>query len=409
MPTCWLNYFRQKISQTRGITLLLSSLLPDNSISIDKRTYTALSDAVSSVKEGARLSLTAIGRKLGEDANVIEKYCIKRVDRLLGNIQLHQCRNQFYKTLASHFSSQEFLPIIVDWSSVYDFSFVLLRASVAFQGRAFTLYEEVHPEGAMNNHKRHVDFLNNLKQILPSDCTPIICTDAGFKVPWFKAIEQLDWYWLARTRGTVKCQTDKRPQWTLVDGYHHQATTKPMELSGLRLSKQQQWPCRGVLYKSPRPTKKKSKPVKRPNCNNYKKCSKANREPWFLVSNLPKGEFPPLALVNIYKRRMTIEEAFRDTKNEYYGLGLKRSRSQSIERLQTLLLIALLAQWCLYVIGKAAEMQGYHRHFQSNTITTRRVLSYCYLAKRILKTSRYEITERMLFEALDLLLLETKC
>ncbi|WP_317618134.1 transposase [Marinomonas arctica] len=127
------------------------------------------------------------------------------------------------------------------------------------------------------------------------------------------------------------------------------------------------------------------------------------------VSNLPKGEFPPLALVNIYKRRMTIEEAFRDTKNEYYGLGLKRSRSQSIERLQTLLLIALLAQWCLYVIGKAAEMQGYHRHFQSNTITTRRVLSYCYLAKRILKTSRYEITEKMLFEALDLLLLETKC
>lgn len=388
--------------------MLLSTLLSGNSITLDKRILSALSDAVSGVKSGARLSLTSIGRKLGEDATSTEKHCIKKIDRLLGNQRLHDSRTDFYQAIASHFSLHNYLPIIVDWSSVYDQSFVLLRASVAFKGRAFTLYEEVYPEGSMNGNAEHIRFLDNLKSMLPSHCTPIICTDAGFKIPWFKAVENLNWYWLARTRGTVKCQTDEQPQWAYVDSYHAQATSKAIELSGLILSKQHQWSCRGVLYKGTRPVKKNKKPAKRPNCNDYKQHSKGNKEPWFLVSNLPENEFSPSRLVNLYQRRMTIEKAFRDTKNEYYGLGLKRSRSQSIARLEILLLIALLAQWQLYIIGKAAEMQGYHRHFQANTLKNRRVLSYCFLAKRWLLTTRYEITEAMLHNAFLLLLQETQ-
>ena len=392
--------------------MLLSNLLSENSIALDKRIKKALSDTVSCVQRGAKLSLTAIGRTLGEQSpSTTEKHCIKRVDRLLKNEKLQQNRTQFYKTLTAYLTGgiEGAMPIIVDWSSVYDQSFVLLRASVAFDGRAFTIYEEVHAEGAMNNHKIHVKFLQNLKQILPDECCPVIVTDAGFKVPWFKAIDKLNWYWLARTRGTVKCKTDDNSEWTLVDAYHSQAKTKPMALKGLVLSKQHKWSCRGVLYKTSHPPKKHKKPTKRPNCNSYKKYSKGNSEPWFLVSNLPEDEFSALALVNIYKRRMTIEEAFRDTKNEYYGLGLRRSRSQSIERLQALLLIALLAQWQLYVIGKAAELQGYHRHFQANTEKRRRVLSYCYLAKRILLNSSFAITNSMLQEAFELLIMETRC
>jgi len=113
-------------------------------------------------------------------------------------------------------------------------------------------------------------------------------------------------------------------------------------------------------------------------------------------------------LVNIYKRRMTIEEAFRDTKNEYYGLGLKRSRSNNIERLQALLLIALIAQYTLYVIGKAAEILKYHYHFQANTIKKRRVLSYCYLGKRILKHQNYHIPECIIKKAQRSLINEAK-
>ncbi|SFD65862.1 hypothetical protein SAMN02745724_05149, partial [Pseudoalteromonas denitrificans DSM 6059] len=108
------------------------------------------------------------------------------------------------------------------------------------------------------------------------------------------------------------------------------------------------------------------------------------------------------------KRRMTIEEAFRDTKNEYYGLGLKRSRSNNIERLQALLLIALIAQYTLYLIGKAAEILKYHYHFQANTIKKRRVLSYCYLGKRILTHKNYHIPECIIKKAQRSLINEIK-
>ena len=85
------------------------------------------------------------------------------------------------------------------------------------------------------------------------------------------------------------------------------------------------------------------------------KHAKSAKEPWFLVSNLPENKYRPHQLVNLYRRRMGIEESFRDCKNEYYGMGLKRSRSKNIERLQVILLIAMLALFYLLMIGRAAE------------------------------------------------------
>jgi len=104
---------------------------------------------------------------------------------------------------------------------------------------------------------------------------------------------------------------------------------------------------------------------------------------------------------------MSIEETFRDNKNEYYGLGLTRSRSRSVERLECILLIAMIAQIFLYVIGKAAEFAGYHKHFQANT-RKKRVLSYGFLALRVIQHSRvdFEITELMLKQALNKLIEE---
>lgn len=201
-----------------------------------------------------------------------------------------------------------------------------------------------------------------LASILPKECKPIICTDAGLKVPWFKAIDKHDWYWLGRVRGTIFCKFNNKNSWALINNQHHKAKTKASELPACLLSK----------------------------------------APWFLVTNLPNETFLPHQLVALYQRRMTIEEMFRDNKNEYYGLGLSRSRTRDIPRLENILLIAMIAQISLYIVGKAAEMNGYHRHFQANT-EKRRVLSYSYLALRILKHNgvKYRINRRMLQVALN--------
>lgn len=379
---------------------LLSDIFAQDPIQLDTRIYRSLSDAVHSITHGdSVLSLTSMGREHASLTNRIEKHSIKRVDRLLANPRLHQVRAQFYQSTLSLFCHTTMPLIHVDWSSVYNYDFVMLRAAISIQGRSITVYEEVHPEEKQNHHPTHKAFLANLASILPDGVVPIICTDAGFKVPWFKEVERLGWYWLARVRGTIKCRLEGET-WQYVNKQHAKATGKARELSGCQLSKSHVHPCRGVLYREPNKQRHKlNRKGITTLCANNKRHAKSAKEPWFLVSNLPE-QYVPHQLVNMYKRRMAIEESFRDCKNEYYGLGLSRSMSRCKERLQVLLLIAMMAQIYLYCVGKAAENKDYHRSFQANTIKDRRVLSYAYLACRIIKHPRFSITYEETMEAL---------
>lgn len=388
---------------------LLSDLFHLNSTELDPRISTALFTAVKSVKHGSELSLTAIGREMGRLNGSSEKHSIKRVDRLLGNTRLHAVRWRFYQQMASYFVVSNRPLIHVDWSSVYNYNFVMLRAAISIKGRAVTIYEEVFPQAKHTNHTVHRHFLATLKKILPPGCQPIICTDAGFKVPWFKEIESYNWHWLARVRGDTKCLLVGKTQWEYVHYHHKNAKRVAKELPEMLLSKSHKHRCRGVLYKGQ--TKQRhnlNREGRVTKCFNNKKFAKSAKEPWFLVSNLPAGEFRPHQLVNFYRRRMSIEESFRDCKNEYYGLGLRRSRTRNIERLEVILLIAMLALFALYMIGKAAEIQGYHRQFQANTIKTRRVLSYSFLAMRILQYPKFEFTEEQLLNSFLTLIKESQ-
>jgi len=384
---------------------LLSDLFTLDSNTLDPRIQKSLFSAASSLIHGSALTLTAMGRNVARLNRSSEKHAIKRVDRLLGNQTLHQKKDLYYQRIACLFITTNQPLIHIDWSTVYNYNFVMLRAAISIKGRAVTIYEEVHPEIKHTSHQVHESFIANLKAILPQRAQPIICTDAGFKIPWFKAIEAQGWYWLARTRGTVKCQLQGENTWSYVSKCHQLALPIASELKGVKLSKSHNFSCRGVLFKGRNMQRhnvnRKGVTTK---CNNNKQHAKSAKEPWFLVSNLPRETFRPNQLVNLYKRRMAIEESFRDSKNEYYGLGLSRSLSRSEERLQVILLLSMMVQFYLYCLGKAAETQGYHRQFQANTEKKRRVLSYGFLALRILQHKRYILTGAMLASAMEALI-----
>ena len=380
---------------------LVSDLISFDSISIDARITKTFSYAVNAVQEGAAASLTSIGRKISDYSGTSEKHSIKRIDRLIGYEKLACVRNAFYRQFCCYFGQQKNPLLLVDWAHIDNNNWCLLRASVAFDGRAFTLYEQIYPERRMNSHGCHIAFLNKLKSCLPKECTPVICTDAGFKVPWFKEVEKLGWYWVGRIRGTVKCSIDKGDNWVTPNALYQRATTAKLEsLPDMLISKEKRHPGRAVLFRGKQTTSKKKKKAKRPNCRTYQRHVKAHKDPWLLVSNLPEESFKDSNMVHFYKRRMTIEESFRDSKNEYYGLGLRRCKSRTVRRLQVILLILLVTQWELYIIGKAAENKGLHRYYQANTDTSRRVLSYCYLARRIMVSKAFDFTLEELRAAL---------
>ncbi|TRQ38603.1 IS4 family transposase, partial [Salmonella enterica subsp. enterica serovar Panama] len=78
--------------------------------------------------------------------------------------------------------------VLVDWSDIREQKrLMVLRASVALHGRSVTLYEKAFPLSEQCSKKAHDQFLADLASILPSNTTPLIVSDAGFKVPWYKS------------------------------------------------------------------------------------------------------------------------------------------------------------------------------------------------------------------------------
>ena len=88
--------------------------------------------------------------------------------------------------------------------------------------------------------------------------------------------------------------------------------------------------------------------------NQSLKQGRAQREPWLLAASPSLAQCSATAIVNFYAMRMQIEEAFRDLKSDRYGLGFELNLSRTRERIATLLMIAALALFVLWHIGRAA-------------------------------------------------------
>jgi len=101
----------------------------------------ALLRAVEALMNGGRLSLTSLGRSLSGD--ILTKHKIKCIDRLLGNRHLQAETPVVYRGLCHAVLSGRQRPVIlVDWSDCEPGrSWLMLKAAVAIDGRALTLYE----------------------------------------------------------------------------------------------------------------------------------------------------------------------------------------------------------------------------------------------------------------------------
>jgi hypothetical protein len=168
---------------------------------IHRRRLAALLAVVVACVSGPRLSLTDVGRRL--EGTVRLRHKIKRADRLLGNHHLQGEARSIYAALCRVLLARIGAPLIlIDWSDLKaDQSLHLLRASLPVGGRSLTLYEEVHPQKRLGNRGVQVRFLRRLAGLLPAGLAPIIIADAGFKVPFFRAVERLGWRWVGRVRG----------------------------------------------------------------------------------------------------------------------------------------------------------------------------------------------------------------
>jgi hypothetical protein len=341
-----------------------------------------IAELVQTVITSKELSLSKLGRAIEGKAQ--EKSQILKVDRFLGNAYYQKYATVIYQGLINTVIGSTQRPwLIVDWSKVPNTNYYVLRAARIAEGRALTIYEEIHPKAKEGNPIVHKEFLKRLHAMLPAKCCPIIITDAGFKNPWFKVVLKLGWDYIGRVRGKTKYKDGNA--YKTLNHLSKSARQTPRYVGEKILSKKNPlkahfYLCRHELVGRKRYTCKGQVSQHK----DSKAYSKGYREPWILVSSL-KGYNMAKRIVEIYKKRMTIEEGFRDMKSSRYGFGMEHNKTLKPERLIVWFLLATLASLIAWLTGYAGELKGIHLQFQANTIKSRRVLSFFYLGCQMIR------------------------
>jgi len=295
--------------------------------------------------------------------------------------------------------------ILVDWSDLSaNRSFHLLRASLPVGGRALTLYDEVHPEKKLGNGDIEKRFLKRLKNILPENCCPIIITDAGYRTPWFNAVQNLGWDFVGRVGGHTMITAQSKNDWIRVEQIFETATLQPRYLGFIDLVKRNPLACHAYLLRKMKQGRiNKTVFGQRCEMKYSKKKAHRKRTPWLIVTSLSGGKAITKRVINLYKTRMQIEEGFRDITNSRLGFSLDEAKVSTKFRYENLLLVGVLATFTVWLTGKVAELKNIHRQYQANTIKRRNVLSTFYLGCRVLKKQAVEFKREDFHQALYVL------
>jgi hypothetical protein len=331
---------------------------------VDVRNLRNVLLAAQALVSGRRLVLMELARHWPGAERVLGP--LKRLDRLLGNAGVHRVRERFYQVAAAWLLRCEQPVLVVDWSDLKrDGRWALLRAGVVTRGRTMTVYEEVHPRKKCGNRRVHAAFLKRLHALLPPSVRPIVLTDAGFKNPWFEAVQALGWHWIGRVRHRTKLRrlcANAKSDWIKCKTLYALALPKACSLGEALLARAKPLQCRLVLVRSTRRGRVDlTRLGKRAQSSASRKMAQRVREPWLLALSCSLNEWSASAVVALYAKRMQIEQSFRDLKSHRYGCAFDDTLTRSAQRLEMLLLIHMLAALAAWLVGLAATARAHAR------------------------------------------------
>jgi len=345
---------------------------------------------VEALLTGGRLWLTALGRAMPTQSK--RKHAIKAADRLLGNPHLHSERAGIAAVVAELLLRDAPRPVLLVDTMEIRHRVVALTAAVPFDGRTIPIWSKV-----VRSLKVKLDvcreFFDELEQVLPAGAQPTIVTDAGFEAPWLNEVLRRNWHYVARVRGQVKiCIED---QWRSCHELHQLAGSSPQDLGIAQFPKNTE-KCRDRrLVLSARPVSRHRQVQTRTGPSrdtNYQVYRLNAYEPLILATSL---DSEPRHIVRLYKKRMQIEQTFRDEKSHRHGWSLRHCGSRSFERIETLLLIAMIAMTIQLVVGLAAELRGLRWQHQANTERVRRVISLSLLGRLVIQCNQTHLIKQL--------------
>ena len=317
--------------------------------------------AVEAAIAGRRLTLIDLARAWPDAQRV--RAPLKALDRLLGNPHLHAEREPIHAAMTRWLVRSKQPIIIVDWSDLKaDGSWHLLRAAIPVGGRTLTVLDMVFPAGQQGSPKAEKRFLQRLATVLPEHVCPILVTDAGFRGPWFRAVEAMGWHWLGRLRNTTQLKpaqaANEASEWVPCKAMYEQYMGRTRDFELMDIARSAPFTARVVLHgKPPKGRKDRNRQGAPARNSNSRKSAKRESEPWILVAS-PGLELSMRQVVTLYTRRMQIELSFRDLKSHRYGQGFEDSLTRKGARIEVLLLLNTLAAFATWLVGMACEASG---------------------------------------------------
>lgn len=318
--------------------------------------------AVEALIHGRRLTLIDVARAWPEAERI--RAPLKALDRLLGNPHLHAEREHVHAAMARWLLRGPHPVIVLDWCDLKaDRRWHLLRAAVPVGGRTLTILDMVFPDGQQGSPAAEKRFLQRLATLIPHHVKPILVTDAGFRAPWFRAVETMGWYWLGRLRHRTLVKpvevSDESEAWVPCRALYELAVAAPRDLGLMDTVRAKPWRCRVVVHAKPPKGRKQRNRQGLP--SRTKKCKEnaaREREPWLLVASPALKHLNARQVVALYARRMQIELSFRDLKSHRYGHGFEDSLTRKGKRIEVLLLLHTMAAFASWLVGMTCETAG---------------------------------------------------
>ncbi len=234
------------------------------------------------------------------------------------------------------------LIISLDWVDIRSYKTLVAAANI--KGRAVWLLWKSVPISGLNLNMSRIEeeMIYDLKGMLPAGLKVVILADRGFhKSRLFACCQKRGFDYVIRIKPEYKVDAK---------GFQGCLSELPVKPGVRRF-----W-TNVVCGQRPEITQnvvvyyKKNLPEKRD-------------EPWFLATSLMGT---PTQIVQLYARRMGIEECFRDKKNVNNGWGLRHMRLHTAGALDRLLLILAIAYLILCGLGLLALKRCAPREWCSN-------------------------------------------
>ena len=306
---------------------------------------------VVGVLHAAALGVHAVGRGLADAMGLTPKHAIKQVDRLLSNSGVNVW-DWFAKWVSFVAGAREQLLVALDWTEFDkdDHSTIAMYA-VTSHGRATPLLWKTVRKSALKNRRNghEAELIQRLHELLPETVNVTLLADRGFgDQKLFAYLETLGWSYAIRFRQLIKVTHGERTmpaaEWVPHSG--HAKMLRDVQLTDDKAN------IPAVVLKH----------------------QKGMKEAWCIATN--RVDLGAAGVVRLYARRFTIEETFRDIKDNHFGMGLSATRIGSPQRRDRLLLMAAVAQALLTLLGAAGEACGLDRTLKANTAKSRTMSLY---------------------------------